>query len=89
MHEEIEAFIDQNTNGILTGTRGVENLESLLSQIGYDGLGDFLAACPDAIAAVLTWIGDQDQVTEWRDALLDSIDPDDDDPVTAAARKLD
>jgi hypothetical protein len=75
MYEEIEAFIEQNTNGILEGTRGVENLESLLNQIGYAGVGDFLADCPGAIEAVLTWIGDQDQMTEWGDALLDSIDP--------------
>lgn len=40
MYEEIEAFIEQNTNGILEGTRGVENLKTVLIQIGYDGLGD-------------------------------------------------
>lgn len=93
MYEEIEAFIEQNTDGNLEGTRGVKNLESLLSQIGYDGLDDFLVDCPGAIEAVLTWIGDQDQMTEWRDALLDSIAPDDDhddgDPIAAAASKLD
>lgn len=69
MYEEIEAFIEQNTDGILEGTRGVENLKTVLMQIGYDGLGDFLADCPGAIEAVLTWIGDQDQMTEWSDAL--------------------
>lgn len=92
MYEEIEAFIEQNTDGFLEGARGVKNLESLLNQIGYDGLGDFLADNPEAIDAVLRWIGDQDQKTEWRDALLDSIahdDDDDGDPITDAARKLD
>jgi hypothetical protein len=94
MYEEIEAFIEQNTDGNLEGTRGVENLKTVLIQIGYDGLGDFLADCPGAIEAMLTWIGDQDQMTEWRDALLDSIAPDDDhdddgDPIAAAASKLD
>lgn len=93
MYEEIEAFIEQNTDGILEGTRGVENLETLLYQIDYAGVGDFLADCPGAIEAVLTWIGDQDQMTEWRDALLVSIAPDDGDddgdPIAAAASKLD
>lgn len=94
MYEEIEAFIEQNTDGILEGTRGVENLKTVLIQIGYDGLGDFLVDCPGAIEAILTWIGDQDRMTEWRDALLDSIAPDDDhdddgDPIAAAASKLD
>ena len=79
MYEEIEAFIEQNTNGILEGTRGVENLKTLVIQIGYAGVNTFLADCPGAIEAVLTWIMDQDQMTEWRDALVDSITLDDDD----------
>ena len=81
MHEEIElvdTFIEQNTDGVLNGRRGVKNLESLLSQIGYAGVGDFLSDNSDAIIEVLSWIGNQDQITEWRDALLDSITLDDD-----------
>ena len=73
LDELIEAFIEQNTDGILKGARGVENLKTVLIQIGYDGLGDFLADNPRAIDAVLSWIGNQDQITEWHDALLDSI----------------
>lgn len=91
LDELIDDFIEQNTDGILEGTRGVKNLESLLNQIGYDGLGDFLADNPGAIDAVLRWIGYQDQITEWHDALLDSIKHADDggDPVAEVARKLD
>lgn len=77
MHDDIDAFIEQNTNGILEGTRGVENLKTLLIQIGYDGVGDFLADNQMAIEEVLSWIGNQDQITEWREALLDSITLDD------------
>ena len=89
--ELIEDFIEQNTDGILEGTRGVKNLESLLKQIGYAGLGDFLADNPGAIEEVLSWIGNQDQITEWHDALLDSIKHADDGggPIAEVARKLD
>lgn len=56
------------------GESGVQNLEQLVKDIGYDnGIEEFLADNPGAMEALVNWISEwADKGTEWKTKLAEA-----------------
>lgn len=87
LSEALDKYIDQESLYRTEGRKGVENLCTIVSAIGYRdpqhwgqfssraSFGDlitFFEDNPGAITAVLEWIGDQD-VSEWTEELQSNL----------------
>ena len=86
LDELIEMWQNQNSAYRLEGDRGLENLEKLISVLGYKRHGFrfgelievFLSDNPGAAEAIVNWIGEQNNI-EWKDSLKSEVTEEDDD----------
>lgn len=72
MQDKLQKYMDQNRFYHFDGDRGVQRLETVLSEVcgygPYNTLQMFLEDNPGAIEAMLQWVGEQ-RNAEWENNL--------------------
>ena len=81
-YEAVEDFLNQEEIHRFEGDSGLQNLETLLEAIGYEGHGfrfgsvleSFLSDNPGAVEALVEWLMCVDSVPEWKERLEERLD---------------
>lgn len=72
LYEVIQEYLDTKEFYSFEGERGVTKFETLVNDLGYGTIEEFLADNPGAIDTIIDWIADTG-INEWRDKLSRTI----------------
>ena len=86
-NKQMENYLANNKMYSFEGARGVQHLEKIATEVcGYDSsfggvMMNFFADNPSAIEEVVTWIGRQATMGDWKDNLESLVGPEEEDEV--------
>lgn len=72
LYEVIQKYLDTKEFYSFEGERGVTRFETLVNDLGYNTIEEFLADNPGVLDTIIDWIADHG-INEWRDKLSRAI----------------